>query len=469
MSYSCNFCYDYGCSRCGHGNEENANVALKNFRLPEAVTPEVTDPKDLRKFFKNSDYIPYAGYTIDSQHSVLTFFDRLARQSPTLAGVIHSIGLKSFSGKSNIKKISHPQFDFTNQTDQVQTEEEISLNVKKAFAEHIDTFDLGGKDWTGLKTTMFKSLKANGNIFLKVEIVKSLGVSRVKFTVIPTKNCLYKNNTLFDRQVAISKKWDKQYLAHYPPEVIPVYPQYEKIGDNKEGFKSIKTVFHYKNGDGDYYGRPDWEGCIEPAFLEKKNFEYLLNACHNQFMGRLIIEGEEEPGGETLLNNEEAKKKGFKNAIQQWKFNFTNQGRDPQSILVLTRSPGSKELFVKELSINMNEAFYKTVDEMATTKIISTNAWSRTLANIESATGISNNSYIDDLKTHLDVIEGFQGIMDYSMVNRPIKFVNEMLEIDDFIELGLESKNPFDHLLKAAQETKLETPKPIQPVYVANK
>lgn len=464
MSYSCNFCQDYGCNRCNgySGYGQVANAALNNYRLPEAIAPEITDPEELKKFFKNNGFIPYDGHSFDSQHSLLNFVDRLAEQSATLSGVINSIAFSCFGGKSNIKRIGDDEFDFTNQTDQVQVQEDISLELKKEFAKHLKTFDLSGYDWSSLKMNQIKSLKANGNIFLEIEITQALGATKVKLTPHQTKNCRFKIPTLFEKVVGISKEWTKAYLKKYPARLIPLFPEYEKEMGKDGSIKSIRTIIQYKSGTREFYGIPDWLACLEPAFLEKKNFEYLLNASNNQFTPKMILEFEGEPGNSTALDDEAAQKKGYQNAMHRWRHTSTtqgvNNGGNPTGLLVLERPYGSKELFVHEPALNMNEKFYETIDRISSDKIILANAWSRKLAGIESSTGISNNSFIDDLKTRLHVIEHYQNIIDNSVINKAIRFINEVLGYTQFIDLGIESKNPFDHLLKAAQDTKLEQP-----------
>jgi hypothetical protein len=464
VSYSCNFCQDYGCNRCnGYSNGySQINQALNNFRLPDAIAPEVTDPQELKKFFKNNGFIPYDGYSFDSQHSLLKFLDNLSEQSATLSGVINSIAFACFGGKSNIKKIGDIDFDFTSETDQVQTTEDISTESKKEFAAFLKTFDLSGYDWSGLKMNEVKSLKSNGNIFLEIEITQALGVQSIKFIPHPTKNCRYKIPTLFEKLLGISEDWSKDYLKKYPPRLLPVYPEYEKEMGKDGSVKSVRTVIHYKTGNRKFYGIPDWLSCLEPAFLEKKNFEYLLNASNNQFTPKMILEFEGEPGNSTALDDEAAKKKGYQSAMHRWRHTSTtqgvNNGGNPSGLLVLERPFGSKELFVHEPALNMNEKFYETIDRISSDKIILANAWSRKLAGIESSTGISNNSFIDDLKTRLHIIEHYQNIIDNGVLNKAIRFVAEMLGYTQFIEIGIESKNPFDHLLKAAQDTNLQQP-----------
>lgn len=463
MSYNCNFCQDYGCNRCNGytGYGQVANAALNNYRLPDAIAPEISDPQELKKFFKNNGFIPYDGYSFDSQHSLLKFLDNLSEQSATLSGVINSIAFACFGGKSNIKRIGDIDFDFTNQTDQVQVEEDISLETKKEFANHLKIFDLSGYNWSGLKMNQIKSLKSNGNIFLEIEISQALGATKVKLTPQATKNCRFKIPTLFERVVGISDEWSKDYLKKYPARLIPLFPEYEKEMNRDGSIKSIKTIIHYKSGNRKFYGIPDWLSCIEPAFLEKKNFQYLLNVSNNQFTPKMILEFEGEPGNSTALNDEEAKKKGYQSAMHRWRHTTTTQGvnndGNPTGLLVLERPYQAKELFVHEPALNMNEKFYETIDRISSDKIILANAWSRKLAGIESNTGISNNSFMDDLRTRLHIIEHYQNIIDNNVLNTAIRFINEILGYTQFLDLGIESKNPFDHLLKAAQDSKLDS------------
>ncbi len=440
----CNFSHD-GCSRCKSPGAPIGviNSAFKNFRLANPIPEEVSDPDELRKLFKNKKYIPYAGYSEDSQHTVLRFIDNLASLSPTLGGVISSLNFVCFGGKTNIKKNVDPDFDITNPNDDIQVGMDVPFEQKQKYLAHLKTFDLGRYDWSSLKSFLFRSFKINGNAWLQVDIMQSMGQSKVRLQPHQTKNILYKIPTLFERVVAISKRWDSQYLKKNPPVEVPVFPQYEVLKDG-----TIRTMFHVFSGDNDFYGRPDWWPCAHDAFLEIKNKEYLLKASHNNFTGKVLIEFEGEPGNETVTNDQEAIKSGFNSAQHRWAANFTDQGEDPQSLLISERPHGSSEAFVHEFNINMNEKFYESCDKLTTDKIILANAWSRKLIGIDEGGGLSANIFIDTLKTKLPLIEYYQDIIDNQMLNKAISFINEKLNISEFVELGIESKNPFDHLIE---------------------
>ncbi len=445
---ACPYCSN-GCYRCNplsaHGR---ASTALKNFNLSNPIPDEVTDSDDLKKLFSKRKYIPYAGYTHDSQHTYLRFIDNLAALSPTLGGVINSINYMCFGGKTGIKKMIDDDFELTGPDGKEALSTDITLEHKLKFLETLKTFDLNGKDWSSIKTVLYKSFKTNGNAYLQVEIMQSLGVSKVKYSFIPTRNVLYVVPDLYsERRVAISKSWDLQYIKKYPPEEIPVYPAYEKYSDG-----SIKTIIHVKEGDNDFYGRPDWWACSQDAFLEIKNKEYLLKAAHNNFTGKVLIEFEGEAGNDTITNDEEAKKEGFKSAEQRWAYNFTNQGDDPQSLLISERPYGAKEAYTKEFSINTNENYYDKLDKISTDKIILVNGWSKKLLGIEESAGLGGNTFIDTIKTKLSIIEYYQDSIDNNILNKANSFVFEMLSMKEFIGIGLESNNPFDHLLKMSSE-----------------
>lgn len=447
---ACNFCTN-GCIKCQPwSNGSRANAALRNFSLTNPIPDECSDPEELKKLFSKKKYIPYAGYSYESQHNYLRFIDNLAKLSPTLGGVINSINFACFGGKTNIKLIGNSDFDLSTPNDKVTTQPDISIELKQRFLDHLLTFDLSGKDWSSLKTQAFKSLKSNGNIYLQVDIIRSLGAHKVKYTLHPTRNVLYKVPDLFaDRFVAISKSWDQKYLKEFPPQEIPVYPAYEKT---KEGI--IRTMIHIKEGENDFYGRPDWESCLHDAYLEIKNKEYLLKAAHNNFTGKVLVEFEGDPANQTATDDEDAKKNGYTGAEQRWVQNFTNQGDDPQSLLIAERPFGAKEAFVHEFNVNMNEKFYESTDKITTNKIILVNGWSKKLLGIEETAGISGNSFIDALKTKLTLIEYYQDTIDNNLLNKASNFVNEMLGKTEFIGIGIESKNPFDHLLNAQEPIK---------------
>lgn len=449
---ACNYCTN-GCPKCNVAWKaySKTNVALKNFTLVDPIAEECQDTRQLQSFFEKNYYVPYAGYSHDSQHTVLRFIDNLALLSPTLGGVINSLTFFCFGGKSNIKKITDTEFDLLEPGEE---ETQLPKDDKLNFLKWINTFDLPGRDWSSLKHSLFKSLKSNGNAWLEVSITKSIGQNKVEFKFHQTKNCLYKIPDLYDpKMVAISKSWDKKYLKQNPPDEVPVFPFF-----SKEKGGTIRTMIHVKLGENEFYGRPDWWACSMDAFLEIKNKEYLLKAAHNNFTGKVLIEFADDLGGNTATDDEEAKKAGFNSSHDRWINNFSNQGDDPTSILMSSRPANATPAFVHEFNINTQHEYYKTMDKIATDNIITTNGLSRKLLGLDSSTGLSSTAFMDELKTKLPIIEYYQNIIDNDILNKAIRFVAEQIQKNEFVEIGIESKNPFDHLMKAQQETNLDKP-----------
>lgn len=437
---ACNYC-STGCPRCVPGwvAQRKGNAALKNFQLSDPIAEECVDPRELHNFFEKNEYVPYAGYRHDSQHTVLRFIDNLATLSPTLGGVINTLTHHCFGGKAMIRRIVDPDFDIGEESPELPGE------VRKNYIAWLRTIDLGQRDWSSLRVGLFRSLKANGNAWLEVSIAQSMGGNKVVLTCHQTKNTLYRIPELYaPRSVAISKSWDKKYLKKYPPDILPVFPHYETTKDG-----TIRTMIHVRLGDNDFYGRPDWWPCAHDAFLEIKNKEYLLKAAHNNFTGKVLIEFADDLGNNTATNDEEARKAGFSNSHDRWIHNFTDQGDEPTSVLMSSRPMAATPAFVHEFNINTQHEYYKVMDEIATNKIIVTNGWSRKLMGLDSATGLSTSAFIDELRTKLPIIEYYQGIIDNELINCALGFCAQITGRLDFVEYGIESKNPFDHLLNA--------------------
>ncbi|MBK9223379.1 MAG: hypothetical protein IPO16_14850 [Saprospiraceae bacterium] len=460
---ACSNCTN-GCTRCDPRNV-GSNSLLKNFKLTNPIPEEITDGKYLRNFFGKNLYVPYAGFSHDSQHSVLGFLDNLVTMSPTLGGVINSIRHSCFGGKTNIKKIVDFDFDLTDENDVLTQGQDISIEEKKKFLAWIKEFDLGALDISSLKNSLFNSYKANGNTFIIVEIFQSLGSYKIKITPLQTKNCLYLNPNLFeDKNIAVSRSWDQKYLKENPPKIYPAYPFFSK---DKDG--TVKTIFHLKNGDNEFYGRPDWMSCIYDSFLEVKNKEYLLSAAHNMFTGKLIIEVEGDPVNGSVIDDEEAKKEGFRDSSHRFDYNFTNQGDNPMSVFMMNRPVGATPMTTHEIALNMNEKYYSEVDRMSTDKIILVNGWSRKLLGIQESSGMDGNSFLDTMKIKLPLIEYYQDLIDNQVLNKIFRFIAEQTNRLEFLEIGVESKNPFDHLIKAMDTGKQDPIKSINDALNNNK
>lgn len=124
-------------------------------------------------------------------------------------------------------------------------------------------------------------------------------------------------------------------------------------------------------------------------------------------------------------------------------YNFTNQGTDPQSILLSERAFGAGPSFIHEFNINTKGDYFQKIDQLTTSKICLVNGWSPKLLGIEEGGGLSSNVYIDILKTRMPLIEYYQDSIDNGILNKIITFINEFTGKNEFLGIGIASKKSF--------------------------
>ena len=120
---------------------------------------------------------------------------------------------------------------------------------------------------------------------------------------------------------------------------------------------------------------------------------------------------------------------------------------------------GGNARFLWNYALKTNEDYYKKIDQLTTSKICLVNGWSPKLLGIDEGGGLSSNVYIDILKTRMPLIEYYQDSIDNGILNKIITFINEFTGKNEFLGIGIASKNPFDHLEKANKEAALNNQK----------
>jgi hypothetical protein len=87
---------------------------------------------------------------------------------------------------------------------------------------------------------------------------------------------------------------------------------------------------------------------------------------------------------------------------------FTNKSENPLSFLYMERPKGATPMEVYQVKPNTNEKFYEVAGKMSAQMIIKTHGWSDRLLGEAAPSGLSGNSYIDELKTKIPLINNLR-------------------------------------------------------------
>jgi hypothetical protein len=236
--------------------------------------------------------------------------------------------------------------------------------------------------------------------------------------------------------VAISPIWTEDYLRKNPPTIIPTFPNYEK---KKDG--TLRTIIHIKNGNGVWYGRPDWAGSWLYVFREYQDATYLVKQAANNFTGQHFIEIEEDDvESDDLLSGEDAQKSGYADVMDRIEDNFTAKGEDPQTIMMTLRPYGAKQAFVYSFPSNTKENFYKITDEIARRKILENNQWSERLLGNAVGNGFSTDVFVSELKTKdVGLLQDYRQIVNKGP-NIALKEIAKFMGISNYEGLGIRNK-----------------------------
>lgn len=360
-------------------------------QLPDPIPQEVGDAEWLKKFFDTYKYVPYAGTTKETGHSLLYWYLMLAKLSPTHGSTINKIVKYAFGGKAYFERAEDPEYD--------TREEEVQMSINeiqdyKAALKSFVAFDGGVSEFHKRLAT---SLKQTGNAYVRFSYAETLGVIRISLKFVKPQTVMYKLTEPGEMRVlGISPYWTNEYLQENKPEHIPLFPNFvqNEIGANE-------TMFHLKEGDGTWYGKPDSESGDLYKYREVQDATYVIRQAAGNFTGQMIIEVE----GIQEEDDEDAQKLGFKSFADRMEHQFTQKGANPQSILVTSRPIGAKEMFVFQAKPNTNENWYTEMGGQNAEYILRSHGVTKKFMAFDQAVGLSGaNAFVEDYILNVDPI-----------------------------------------------------------------
>lgn len=370
-------------------------AVLELNRIENPIPGEVSDSDEIQNFFKRWNFVPFAGTTRESGQALLIWYLMLAQLSPTHSACISKKIKYAVGGKATFSRSVDPEWETGEEIEPLSTADKV--RYREAINQFIE-FE-GGVVKFHRRTGW--SFEATGNAWVEMTYSETLGVGRVYLKVHRVTHCLYVNTEPGEaRIVGISPKWDEQYLKKHEPRYVTLFPAFtsQPNGD-------LKTVFHLKNGDNDWYGRPESKGSDLYKYREVQDAIYLVRQSAANFTGQLIIEVEDDdPEFAEAVEDEKAGKVGFNGFAERFEANYTQKSDDPQSVLVTARPYGSKPMFVFQIAPNTNQEWYKVTGEQAEQKIMRSHGCTPRFMGFEVAGGFSQDVFVSDYVLNMEPI-----------------------------------------------------------------
>ena len=376
-------------------NRRRRQVGLQLYQVKNPIPDEVCDPEEIQTFFKRWNFVPYAGTTTHSGQMLLVWYLMLAQLSPTHNACISKKLKYAVGGKATPVRSEDPEWDTGEESQPLSSPEK--TNYRDTVNEFID-FD-GGV--TKFHRRIGWAFEATGNAWVEMSYSQTLGVGRVSLKSHRVTHCLYLNTKPGEmRVVAISPKWEDNYLNKHEPRYVPIYPNFVQ---DENGI--LRTMFHLKNGDNSWYGRPESAGADLYKYREVQDAMYLVKQAGANFTGQLIIEVEDDdPEYAAAIEDESAKHVGFAGFADRFEQNYTQKADDPQSVLVTARPYGSKPMFVFQVSPNTNQDWYKVTGEIAEQKITRAHGCTPRFMGFEVANGFSQDVFVSDYVMNMEPV-----------------------------------------------------------------
>lgn len=357
------------------------------FRLTNPIPDEIKDVGEIKKLFKNWNFVPYAGTNSHSGHSLLVWYLMLAKLSPTNAASIKKKIKFAVGGKARVIRSIDPEFETGDELIPVtNTEANEYVSALKMFFE----FEGGVSRFHNRVAWQYE---ATGNSFVEMSFTTVMGQTRISLRAHRTTHCLFLQTKPGEgRAIAISPVWTDKYLEKHPPRVVPFFPVFTK---DENGV--LRTVFQLKHGDNSWYGRPPSEGADVYKYREVQDAIYLVRAAATNFTGQLILEVEDDdPTHAPAIDDAAAEKVGDDNFVERFEKNFTNKGDEPQSVVIASRPYGSRPMFVFQISPNTKENWYKVTGGISENMILRAHEITPRFLGFDVSNGFSSDVYISD-------------------------------------------------------------------------
>lgn len=425
------------------------------FDIKNPIPEEIRDADELGKMFEKYRLVPYAGSDKHTGQSLLYWYLMLAKLSPTHGAAIEKLSKYTVGGRGIFVRSENPDYDIGEEMQPLTRAEKEAYEA--AITQFID-FQGGVRDF---HRRLVWSYKAHGNAWVEMSVATRNGQRRVHLRTVRQANAMYMRTEPDEMQiVAISPIWTEAYLRKNPPRMLPLYPNFT-VDDGVQ-----KTLFHLKNGDNNWYGRPDSASADLYKYREVQDALYIVTQAANNFTGQLIIEAEDD-GGDSLVDETGAVNSGFDSFADRMMENFTNQGENPISIVVTSRPMGARPMFVFQVQPNTNQAWYKETGAMSENFILGAHGCTLRFMGKDAANGFSQDAFVSDYVMNMEptINDLRTTIMVFS--NRILSVAWEALAMPELNLISLSFQSPIQRQIDE-YKGRQNTPQPQGPTVNLN-
>lgn len=416
---------------------KSGNLTLFDVKNP--IPDETIDIESVSKFFEAHRLVPFAGSDKGTGDKTLTWYLMLAKLSATFGACVSKLTSYVVGTKAKVVVATDPEYDIP-APEPNDTEAAAYLNKLKEVVE----FDGGVSKFHEL---IFASYKNTGNAFAELVITTVNGITRAKIIRHKVSSVRYKVTGPEEvRAVAISPVWNAKYLKKNPAKLRPVFPVFLNDGG------VISTVFHLKNGDNEWYGRPDSESSTLYKYREVQDAVYLIKQAASNFVGQMIIEVEDDTA--PVIDEADAQRSGFDTFAERFEQNFTMKGEDPQAVLVTSRPMGARPMNVFQVKPNTNENWYKVTGDINENKIITSLNLTRRFMGMEVGSGLSETAFLEDYITNVDPVVRKNRATLMNFTNTILSAVWEYGQMPEMNKYSLDFESPVAQMIQDFQDSK---------------
>lgn len=408
----------------------------------ESVTnPIGQEIRDLERYRKFNAYLyPLMPFMADGDANI-ALLQKMRNLSPTHGGIIGNIKRFVLGSGLEVEKRLPTGWKLRPEQETQTTEEEFF-----AFSQFLEDTGVTGLALREALERMYENYKPYGNAYLELVLTRVEGRPYARIHAHDADTVRYLiTEDLRPRILAISPKWDYEYLYRYPPDFVPLYPQMLEEGDTQ------RTMFHLKDIVSGYnwYGLPDWLSSLYFAYGEIQQGQFYTEEFANDFVGKVFLEYEsvdttldeyspEEISGEDVE---------FANAVREV-FTRGGKGNKKSSVLLRAKLPDSDETKVHEFKIQTNEKQQQLISEINEKQLFKSHQWHPALMlAISGQLGLSKELYELIRYKQKTVVEPIQAKLT-EVLNQAILAICEFAENSEMQQYRLSLSNLFEEMLQ---------------------
>jgi len=364
--------------------KKNSNLE-KIFGLENPIPDELKDSELTQQFFKTSPYIPFSGSDKFTSQCLVDRLQDMRYKSQTKGAVMKSINTYSFNGRIKMVNSIDNEFDLG-----VDSSELVGAD-QKIYLEYLKGINLFGSTYKDLAKCLSNSWQTTGNEWLELILDEEYGNRFFGISYVnPSYICYKRTEAGEERWAGISNSWNFENTQKNPPRDVPIYPNAASFPDG-----TVRTILHKKDGHFNWYGRPNDMAAFVPQWNEAGIYDYLTKAIDTMFIGQIALEYEADGRSGGLLDDEDARAKGYSSSLDRIEQHLTVAGERPTSMLIMKRPKGAKPFTLEQIEMMTKEGFVREIKEEIRNDIVMLSGWSSALLTMDHSSGFNSQMFKD--------------------------------------------------------------------------